>query len=123
MKIVVDMNLSPSWVDFLADNGFEATHWSNVGANTAPDAEILLWARAFDHVVLTHDLDFGAILANIGAKKPSVIQARLQDVTPSGMGRTIVTALTQFADELAAGALIIVSENRTRVRILPLTSR
>jgi predicted nuclease of predicted toxin-antitoxin system len=35
MKILVDMNLSPGWVRFLADSGFEAVHWSNVGSATA----------------------------------------------------------------------------------------
>ena len=28
MKLLVDMNLSPSWVERLARHGFEAVHWS-----------------------------------------------------------------------------------------------
>ena len=31
MKLLVDMNLSPSWVDRLARHGFEAVHWSTIG--------------------------------------------------------------------------------------------
>jgi predicted nuclease of predicted toxin-antitoxin system len=31
MKILLDMNLSPQWVRFLEQEGFEATHWSTVG--------------------------------------------------------------------------------------------
>ena len=27
MKILVDMNLSPGWVTYLAEVGFESTHW------------------------------------------------------------------------------------------------
>jgi len=27
MKILVDMNLSPRWVEFLANAGIEAIHW------------------------------------------------------------------------------------------------
>jgi hypothetical protein len=57
------MNLSPVWSDFLERAGHAATHWSAIGDPRAPDEEILLWARAHDHIVLTHDLDFGAILA------------------------------------------------------------
>src|SRR6218665_2467579 len=34
MKLLVDMNLSPRWVDVLADAGIEAAHWSAVGAFT-----------------------------------------------------------------------------------------
>jgi predicted nuclease of predicted toxin-antitoxin system len=31
MKFLIDMNLSPLWVPFLANQGFEAVHWSTVG--------------------------------------------------------------------------------------------
>ena len=60
MKLLVDMNLSPSWVDRLARHGFEAVHWSTIGAATAPDAEILTWANEHGFVVITNDLDFSA---------------------------------------------------------------
>ena len=45
MKLVVDMNLSPSWSSTLGARGFEAVHWSTIGAPRAPDHEILAWAR------------------------------------------------------------------------------
>jgi predicted nuclease of predicted toxin-antitoxin system len=32
MKILVDMNLSPTWVQFLVAHGIEAVHWSAIGA-------------------------------------------------------------------------------------------
>ena len=36
MKIlVIDMNLSPSWVDFLAENEIESIHWSSIGKSNA----------------------------------------------------------------------------------------
>jgi predicted nuclease of predicted toxin-antitoxin system len=31
VKLLVDMNLSPSGVDKLAHHGFEAVHWSTIG--------------------------------------------------------------------------------------------
>ena len=63
MKLLVDMNLSPSWAERLARHGFEAVHWSTIGAATAPDEEILTWADEHHFVVITNDLDFSAILA------------------------------------------------------------
>ena len=60
MKFLVDMNLSPSWVGFLVQAGFEAIHWSNVGPGDAPDAELMRWAADHGHVVLTSDLGYGA---------------------------------------------------------------
>jgi len=58
VKLLVDMNLSPSWINRLARHGFDAVHWSTVGAATAPDVEILTWATEHQFVVVTNDLDF-----------------------------------------------------------------
>ena len=30
MKVLVDMNLSPRWVDLLTGEGVEAAHWSTL---------------------------------------------------------------------------------------------
>lgn len=63
MKLVVDVNLSPAWVERLLTRGIDAVHWSAVGNITADDSEILSWARQQGCVLLTNDLDFSAILA------------------------------------------------------------
>ena len=60
MKLLVDMNLSSSWIERLARHGFEAVHWSTIGAANAPDVEILTWATEHHFVVITNDLDFSA---------------------------------------------------------------
>lgn len=41
MKILVDMNLSPEWVEVLQQAGFTAIHWSAVGKANAQDTELL----------------------------------------------------------------------------------
>jgi len=120
MKIVIDMNLTPLWVDVLAGHGFQAVHWSTVGDPRAKDSEIMSWALTNGYIVFTHDLDFGAILAATQANAPSVIQVRTQDVMPTHLEPMIVAALQQYEVELEAGALIIVHEGRLRVRVLPL---
>jgi len=86
VKIVVDMNLSPIWFGFLADEGFDAVHWGQIGDPRAADATIMQWARSNDHVVFTHDLGFSALLAARGQDSPSVIQVRSQDVMPDAIG-------------------------------------
>lgn len=121
MKILIDMNLSPQWCDALGNHGFEATHWSEVGDPRAEDSEIMQWAQDNDHIVFTHDLDFGAILAATKATAPSVIQVRTQDVSVTAIETLIVTALKQFQTELENGALIIIDRAKSRVRILPLS--
>ena len=41
MKILIDMNLSPSWAKVLNEAGIEAIHWSEVGPATTPDPAIM----------------------------------------------------------------------------------
>jgi len=123
MKLLVDMNLSPRWIGLLVDNGIEAAHWSTLGANNAPDTEIMTYASANGYVVLTHDLDFSAILAATHGEKPSVVQIRADDVSPDIIGLQVITALRQMASELADGALLTIDPNRIRMRLLPLQLR
>jgi predicted nuclease of predicted toxin-antitoxin system len=123
MKLLVDMNLSPRWVKVLVEAGIEAAHWSAIGTKNAPDSEIMAYASTNDYVVLTHDLDFGAILAATHGEKPSVVQIRAEDVSPDIIGLQVIAALRQMAPELEEGALLTVDPNRTRLRVLPLQPR
>lgn len=123
MKLIIDMNLSPRWVGVLSRVGIEAVHWSTLGAMNAPDSEIMAYASAKDYVVLTHDLDFSAILAATHGEKPSVVQIRAEDVSPDVIGKQVIAALLQMASELEEGALLTVDPSRTRLRVLPLLSR
>lgn len=120
MKLLVDMNLSPEWVPYLHGHGFEAVHWSAIGAGNAPDTEIMQWARDNGCVVFTHDLDFGILLAHSRDGGPSVIQVRTQDVSPDHLGTLLVTALRAHGEALTSGALLTVDEAKSRVRILPI---
>jgi predicted nuclease of predicted toxin-antitoxin system len=103
--------------------GCGAVHWSAVGEATASDREIMQWARDNHRVVLTHDLDFGAILAATRTDGPSVAQIRAGDVRPEAMAPALVSVLRQYEGELNAGALLIVNEATSRVRLLPLSNR
>lgn len=123
MKLLIDMNLSPRWINVLAEAGFEAVHWTSLGHITAPDSEIMAYAKAGGFVVLTHDLDFGTILAVTQGEKPSVVQIRSDDVTPAAIGAQVKAALTQMTAELEAGALVTIDPKRTRLRVLPLRGR
>ncbi len=117
------MNLSPRWVETFSNAGFVAEHWSKLGAGNAPDTEIMAYARENGCVVVTHDLDFGAILAATQGQKPSVVQIRADDVSPNTIGVQVIAALRQMAMELEDGALLIVDPSRTRLRVLPLQLR
>jgi len=114
------MNLSPEWVPLLHGHGFEAIHWSAIGAGHAPDTEIMQWARDNHCVVFTHDLDFGILLAHSKDGRPSVIQVRTQDVSPGHLCPLILSALRAHGEALESGALLTIDESKSRVRILPI---
>lgn len=120
MKLIIDMNLPPDWVEALAQEGLEAIHWSEVGDPRAADRVIMDWARSNGCVVFTHDLDFGALLAHSHADGPSVIQVRIQNVMPWYLKDRILQVLLQHESELESGALVTVDESRARVRVLPI---
>jgi len=120
IKILIDMNLSPAWVQLLQDAGWSVTHWSTVGDLKATDRAIMDWAEANGYIVFTHDLDFGTILALTHKTGPSVLQVRGQDVLPDHMGNLAIAAIGQHESDLESGALVVVDESKNRVRILPI---
>jgi len=120
MKIVIDMNLSPQWVPILKSAGHKPIHWSKVGAANASGREIMEWARSNKHVVFTHNIDFGAILAATDANFPSIFQIRTQDVSPNTLSSMVLSSLKQFERRLTEGALVTVNEKQSRVRVMPL---
>ena len=120
IKLLIDMNLSPDWVAVLKTHGWSAVHWSSVGDPRASDDAIMNWAVMNEYVVMTHDLDFGAMLALSHARGPSVLQVRAEDILPDHLEGLVIAALKQHASDLASRALVIVDESRSRVRVLPI---
>ena len=120
MKVLVDMNLSPDWAETIRAAGIEAVHWSGVGAATAKDREILSWAGSRGYLLLTHDLDFSAILASTGSAGPSVIQIRSESLAPAGLAPAIIQTIERFSKLLKQGAILTLEPGRARVRLLPL---
>ena len=121
MKFVIDMNLSPRWAGFLVDHDFEAVHWSAVGPIDASDDALMRWAVQQGCVVLTSDLDFGAILAATQHQHPSVVIIRSDVPTPEAIGKSVLAAIRQAEDELVSGALLSIEPARGRLRVLPVS--
>jgi predicted nuclease of predicted toxin-antitoxin system len=119
MHLVVDMNLSPRWVVWLASHGVQAAHWSAMGALDAPDEVVLAAVRAAGACLLTCDLDFGRIVALAGVAGPSVIQLHAGDVSPESAGPSVLACLGEAAESLRRGALVSIEPDGTRARVLP----
>jgi predicted nuclease of predicted toxin-antitoxin system len=123
VKFVVDMNLSPRLILLLCGKGFTAAHWTTIGQADAPDAVIMAHAREHGLIILTQDLDFGAILAVTRDVAPSVVQIRSGNTDPDQIGNLVVAALRQTEQDLRRGALLTIDIARSRLNLLPLINR
>ena len=70
--------------------------------------------------MLTFDLDFGDILAITRSEAPSVVIFRLRDQTPAAVNPRLFRVIAECAAELASGAIVLVEDERFRVRRLPI---
>ena len=120
MKILIDMNLSPRWVNSLTNIGIEAAHWINIGAANAPDTVIMEYAKVNDFSILTHDLDFSAILAVSRTNKPSVIQLRTSNISPESSADLVIRTIRKLSSDIEKGAIVTVDDNKIRLHFLPL---
>jgi predicted nuclease of predicted toxin-antitoxin system len=120
MKLLVDMNLSPKFADFLACGDITSTHWSTAGAATATDSEIVDYALQNDYVIVTCDLDFSAILSVTHGKKPSIVQVRTRYMPLNSLADIVIRSIIQNIDDLNSGAILTIDAKKSRSRLLPL---
>ena len=121
MNYVVDANLSPRLADLLRDAGHDAVHVRDIGLRAASDDEIIDYAISTDRIVISHDTDFGTLLAYRELSKPSFILIRSSDpVDVDHQARLVVANLDAMSDDLGAGAIAVFARGRLRIRRLPL---
>ena len=120
MKFLADMGISPQSITFLRRLGFDAVHLHELGLDRSSDKEIVVKAQNEVYVVLTHDLGFSELLALSGAKLPSVVIFRLQNMRPRNVNHYLKILVTEHQTALNKGAIFSVTEGRIRVRSLPI---
>jgi predicted nuclease of predicted toxin-antitoxin system len=120
MKLLLDQGCPRSTVKHLANLGIAAEHVGDLGMATATDAAILDAARQRQEVVVTLDADFHHLLAVTHATAPSVIRVRIEGLKNDRLATILAQVIAHASIELDAGAVISVTENRIRVRSLPI---
>ena len=85
-----------------------------------PDMKILVKAKEEGRILLTHDLDFGELLAASSGSLPSVIIFRLADMRAEKVLWHLRNVLAQQSESLVKGAVCSVTERRARIRVLPI---
>jgi predicted nuclease of predicted toxin-antitoxin system len=120
MKFLADMGISPRVVEELRMKKHDAIHLIEEGLNRLPDREILQKARQENRVLLTHDLDFGELLAASGGELPSVVVFRLKDMRAANVSKHLFSIINQQSEALSQGAILSVTEQKVRVRRPPI---
>ncbi len=123
MKFLADMGISPKTVAHLQALGHDAAHLHEQGLGRLPDADILEKAKREGRVLLTHDLDFGGLMAASGANLPSVVIFRLRNMRPESVNRYLDEVVTLHQEALEKGAIVSVLETQIRLRTLPLMAK
>jgi predicted nuclease of predicted toxin-antitoxin system len=120
MRFLADMGISPHTVRFLRQSGHDAVHLHDLAFDRLDDASVLAWARQQARTLLTHDLDFGELMAVSASALPSVVTLRLQDMRPDNVNRHLEAILAHHAGELEMGVMMTVTERHVRIRRLPI---
>jgi predicted nuclease of predicted toxin-antitoxin system len=120
VKFLADMGIAESSIASLRAQGYDATHLREQALQRPDDESIIAKARDEGRVILTHDLDFGRIVALSRAGSPSAITFRLGDMRPSRVNHYLSQVLARFSGDLEKGALVSVNERGIRVRPLPI---
>lgn len=121
MRFLLDANQSPLLGELLARAGNDVVHVRTLGLERAPDAVLLRRAAEDGRVVVSGDTDFGELLARLGATQPSVLLLRRQGQRRAvEVAALIVANLDQVAEDLEAGAVVVLESDRIRIRRLPI---
>ncbi len=122
MKFLVDSPVSPEVAAGLRDLDHDAVHVSDYGIGTATYGTIWRRAEAESRILVTSDTDFGELLAESGASKPSIILLRRSSGKPSDEGPLLARALSkpEVCESLQRGGIVVVDPRRVRIRKLPL---
>jgi predicted nuclease of predicted toxin-antitoxin system len=70
-------------------------------------------------VLLSADTDFGELLATASMIAPSVILFRRSTRQAEELGRILLANLPEIANDLNSGALVVIGDQRIRIRRLP----
>ena len=122
MRFLIDNALSPRVAELLREAGHEAGHVRDHGMQAAADDEIFDWAGREERVIVSADTDFGTLLALRDSDKPSVIIfRRLSGHRPEDQARLLLDQLPVLEEHLEGGSVVVIEENRIRVRSLPIS--
>jgi predicted nuclease of predicted toxin-antitoxin system len=87
----------------------------------ADDDVIFDRAAVEQRIIVSADVDFGALLAERASRQPSVIRFRGEGSRrPDALARTLLANLPPLVDSVQNGSIVTLEPARVRVRLLPI---
>jgi predicted nuclease of predicted toxin-antitoxin system len=120
VRFLVDECLSSRMAEILTAAGHDAVHAIERNLAGQPDEAVLAVAVAESRVLVSADTDFGEILARSQGTTPSVILFRRADRRAESLTAVLLANLELVAAELDKGAFVVITQDRLRIRDLPL---
>jgi len=120
MRFLIDNALSFRLAMRLSAAGHDAVHVRDYDLQTAPDTVVFQRAADEERILVSADTDFGTLLANRRDAFPSVVLfRRLDSYRPRRLESLLLQSLPAVEEDLAKGCLLVIEENRMRIRNLP----
>jgi predicted nuclease of predicted toxin-antitoxin system len=121
LRFLVDNALSAVLAEKLIGAGHDARHVRDLGMQAATDEEIFDLAAGEGRIIVSADTDFGTILALRRTAEPSVvIFRRTSGRRPSEQAMLPLEQLPRVVDALERGSVVVIEEDRLRIRALPI---
>ncbi|MGO9256844.1 MAG: DUF5615 family PIN-like protein [Bryobacteraceae bacterium] len=120
MKFLIDMPLSPDLAQWLRAEGHDAVHAIELSMNRSPDLEILQAAAREGRVVITADLDYPRLLAELGSTGPGLILLRSGNYSELESQDCVRRVLMSCAHAELPRFVVVVDRERIRRRRLPI---
>ena len=121
MKFLIDNALSPIFSKQLHNLGHDAIHVRDMDMQTCSDEEIFDFAQKEERIIVSADTDFGTIIALKNEQFPSIIIfRRTRNRKPIEQVALLISNLEQIEVSLRKGSIVIIEDNRIRIRALPI---
>ena len=121
MKFLVDNALSPQIASGLRAAGHDAVHVREIGLQASADGAIVDRAIWEGRIIISADVDFGAIHAVRRLRKPSVVLLRHRSPRrPDAQLRMLVERLPELEQDLLDGSVVTFTQTHVRIRRLPI---
>ena len=116
MRFLLDVNASGLLSIFLLEAGHDVACVSHVNSRMT-DSEILTWAVREERIIITTDSDFEQMIWLEGRVHCGVL--RLENLPRLERMALFQDVLVSYAQDLEAGAVVIATQQKVRVRRKP----